>query len=172
LTSNLKPTRGGWVYAGRLSEEKGLLKLLENWPRGEILQIFGSGPLESVVLSKQSPNIVFRGFRPPEEILKALSVSEGLVFPSLMVENSPLSYIQALSVGTPVLALRENSVGDDVAEFGTGKIVPSWSELGESMREIRQDANIHDRCVRRFEENFSAEVWTERIEDLYSGLLA
>lgn len=165
-------TRNGWVYIGRLSNEKGLGQLLEHWPSGEVLRIFGDGPLRPYVESMENSNIVFEGFRPPEAIRGVLAESEGLIFPSLAVENSPLSYIQALSVGTPTLAFRENSVGDDIVQFGTGKILSSWGTIADSLRDLREDEGLFARCGKRFEENYSERVWVERLNQLYANVVA
>lgn len=164
--------RNGWVYLGRLSNEKGLGQLLEHWPSGEVLRIFGDGPLRPYVESMENSNIVFEGFRPPEAIRGVLAESEGLIFPSLAVENSPLSYIQALSVGTPTLAFRENSVGDDIVQFGTGKILSSWVTIADSLRDLREDEGLIARCAKRFEENYSERVWVERLNQLYANAVA
>lgn len=45
------PPNGSWLFVGRLSEEKGILELLKEWPKGEPLTILGDGPLRDQVES-------------------------------------------------------------------------------------------------------------------------
>lgn len=100
--------RSGIVYAGRLSREKGIDKLLEavaSMPEKPRLSIYGDGPLAAELKERYAsrPNIRFMGHTDAGTIVNALATAEMAVCPSMWYENNPLSVIEALSAGTPVL---------------------------------------------------------------------
>lgn len=95
-----------YVYIGRLSEEKGvetLLKAAASLPYN--LKIAGDGPLADTLHKKYAchDNIEFLGHIGGKEVNELLSASRFAVVPSEWYENNPLSIIESLCAGTPVL---------------------------------------------------------------------
>lgn len=163
-----------WVFVGRLSGEKGVLSLLENWPQSETLVVLGDGPLRrrAEFLSK-GKNIIFKGNVNQALVRAYLSLAEGLVFPSVWLEVAPLVYVEALSAGTPVIALRGSSVADDVLAAGTGVVFDSFSGLERSMQEFRVLRQKLLRTVtRRFTQEFAQDVWVSRMEGAYERAIS
>jgi glycosyltransferase involved in cell wall biosynthesis len=98
-----------FLYAGRLTEEKGIRLLLRvfaanRWP----LRIAGSGPLEQEVMSysKNFSHIRFLGRLTEVEMAAELASANALIFPSLWYEGMPLALIESFACGTPVIASR------------------------------------------------------------------
>lgn len=94
-----------YVYLGRLSEEKGieeLLKVANQLPY--TLYIAGKGPLKEMLTQKYaSDKIRFVGHLSDIEIIKLFKRVKFSVIPSIWYENNPLSVIESLCCGTPVL---------------------------------------------------------------------
>ncbi|MEG0560500.1 MAG: glycosyltransferase [Muribaculaceae bacterium] len=95
-----------YVYVGRLSEEKGvrtLLKVATTLPY--TLKIAGGGPLLDELKAEYSKyaNIQFLGHLSAEDISLLMAKAKFLVVPSECYENNPLSVIESLYAGTPVL---------------------------------------------------------------------
>ena len=95
-----------YLYVGRLSEEKGIKILLEaasDLPY--ILKIAGTGPLFDALKKQYSDNkqIEFLGFQSKENVSLLISKSLFSVIPSQCYENNPLSGIESLCLGTPLL---------------------------------------------------------------------
>jgi len=95
-----------YCYIGRLSPEKGidtLLKAATSLPEYK-LKIIGTGPLESDLISKNKrAHIEFLGYKTGNELKNLLSGSRFMVIPSEVYENNPLTVIESLCAGTPVL---------------------------------------------------------------------
>ena len=92
-----------YCYIGRLSEEKGLntlIKAASALPYKLIIIV--TGPLEKT-LTHNNKNIEFVGFKNWEEIKTIVSQAKFSVLPSEWYENNPLSIIESLCMGTPVL---------------------------------------------------------------------
>jgi glycosyltransferase involved in cell wall biosynthesis len=95
------------VFIGRLSFEKGLLNLISMWRNFDYpLFIIGTGPLlnEAQKMASENSNIIFLGGMKNLEVKKFLAESAFMVFPSTLYEGMPLTILEAMSVGTPVLA--------------------------------------------------------------------
>lgn len=94
------------VYLGRLSKEKGVETLLQAMNKNPAckLKIIGDGPIRKELEEKYAAkHIDFLGFRKWEEIKSILGKARFLVIPSEWYENNPLTVIESLAVGTPVL---------------------------------------------------------------------
>jgi len=100
-----KTREQAYCYIGRLSEEKGINQLLSvarSLPYK--LYVAGKGPLKDSLEKKYScNNIIFLGELTTDEIYNLLSTVQYSVMPSVWYENNPLSVIESLCMGTPVL---------------------------------------------------------------------
>lgn len=95
------------VFIGRLSFEKGLMNLIEDWSAINYpLYIIGTGPLENKAkeISKSNKNITFLGNIENKKVKEFLAESSFLVFPSTLYEGMPITILEAMSVGVPVIA--------------------------------------------------------------------
>jgi len=96
-----------YLYVGRLSQEKGLLTILEAFKRnGKKLFIAGDGPLRESVLkiAKDYPNIILKGFMNQQDLSLLYQKSKAVLIASLIYESFGLTIIEAFSHGTPVIA--------------------------------------------------------------------
>lgn len=101
----LKEREDAYCYVGRLSNEKGvkpLLSIASALPHK--LYIAGTGPLENELYTKyNSPNIHFLGQLDYKGVISLLAKVRFSIMPSACYENNPLSVIESLCCGTPVL---------------------------------------------------------------------
>lgn len=96
------------IFAGRLSNEKGILDLLEmatNLPKDTHLLILGSGPEEEKVrkVVKLHPHVHFMGYVEKERTISLLRGSDVLVQPSL-AEGISSTILEAMACKTPIIA--------------------------------------------------------------------
>jgi glycosyltransferase involved in cell wall biosynthesis len=104
------------LYAGRLSEEKGLLELVEA-ARGVSLVVAGDGPLR-----KQVPGAL--GFVPHDELLRLYERAAVVACPSRR-EGFGVVCAEAMAHGRPVVATAVGGLRDLVVDGETGLLVPS-----------------------------------------------
>ncbi len=116
------------LYFGRYSKEKGietLLKVCKNLP--EIRFAFaGNGPLEEKV--NKITNIINRGFMTGGELAELVQNAEFSVFPSECNENCPLSVIESLAYGVPVIGAAIGGVTELIEDGSTGYLFESGNE--------------------------------------------
>jgi glycosyltransferase involved in cell wall biosynthesis len=97
------------VFAGIIARFKGVHILLDAWtrlaPADYQLALFGDGPdrieLERRYVSQR--NIIWCGTKSRDQVIEQMGGSRWVVLPSLVYENFPMTVLEALSVGTPVV---------------------------------------------------------------------
>lgn len=94
-------------YAGRLSEEKGIEKLLKLVKKLPDIQFTfaGGGPLTDKVkeLEKEVPNLKYVGFLSQEQLQSFMNQSSYLLIPSVWYENNPMIVLESMGRGLPVI---------------------------------------------------------------------
>jgi glycosyltransferase involved in cell wall biosynthesis len=111
-----------FVYVGRIARFKGAHLLLDAWARlsstGHQLLMVGDGP-DRAELEKRfarHENILWCGNQSREKVLDLIAASRWLVQPSLAYENFPMSVLEALSAGTPVIVPNHGAFSAIVSE--------------------------------------------------------
>lgn len=166
---------GSWIYTGRLSEEKGLRRLMEYWPLEAPLQIVGDGPMRREIewWSSSSEAVDYLGVRTHEEVLELLTSSRGVVVPSIWAEGAvPQVYLEAIAAGLPVLAQQGNAAADDIHASGTGATYTDAASLKMGLDYIHRNQLTLRRASRaRYAERYTPAKWLESISGLYTGVL-
>jgi glycosyltransferase involved in cell wall biosynthesis len=158
-----------WLYAGRISEDKGILDLARAWDNQDKLVVFGSGPMErDLEIICQNRNVEFRGLVSSEEVNAALAISKGLVLPSKLMEQCPTVFLEAISLGKPVIAFANNFAGMEIQEYGGGKSVSNISEMSkESELSGEEQIRFENEALFLYELKYSPEVWLRNINQIY-----
>lgn len=114
-----------YLYAGRLSHEKGIQLLCEAFRErpGLNLRIAGSGPLaEELRLGyADCANIKFLGKLDSEVLKHEMRNAKFSVVPSEWYENNPMSILESFGVGTPVLGASIGGIPELVLPGLTGQ---------------------------------------------------
>ena len=160
-----------WLYAGRLSADKGIAPLIEAWPADVNLNVYGDGPDRALLLEAGRDSVTLHGAVDREAVLSGIRNASGVVIPSLWAEGLPTIYLEALEAGVPVLAKSGNSAADDILSSNSGKVFDSWYDVPQMVNEIESDWTVFSTAAReRFEENFTEQMWVSRVEEIYSSL--
>lgn len=138
-----------WIYAGKLSAEKGVLLMLEAWRelKDIPLLIVGDGPLAAqcrqIVAQHRLP-VTFTGFLPRQEALTEVANSVGMVFPSQWYEGLPMILLESWALGTPVVAARLGAAANLIENEVTGMLHDpnSPSELARCVRLLHQQPSL------------------------------
>ncbi len=169
---------------GRLSPEKGhrfLLRALAQVLGDGLdvrLRMAGDGPsrgdlaelAESLGISGRVEFLGERGDIPA--VLKTFDI---FVLPSL-TEGLPLTVLEAMASGLPVIAARVGGVAELVQEGRTGLLVPPGrpEELARAVRTLRDDEALRRRvasCAEQVARDFDSSVMARSYAELYTRLL-
>lgn len=141
------PGQGGYaLFVGRLVLEKGLDTLFEAWKQlaGAVpLKIVGDGPLAPYVEqnASQAPAIEWLGPRPHTEVQQLLREAAFLILPSTWFEGFPKILVEALAVGTPLVASRLGAMAELIEDGCTGELFEPGSaeDLARKVRQLVDD---------------------------------
>ncbi|MDR0797079.1 MAG: glycosyltransferase [Tannerella sp.] len=126
-----------YCYVGRISGEKGIDTLLNAASQLPYpLKIIGDGPLLNTFRRVfNHENIDFMGYLPQDRVYEITKEARCVVMPSVWYENNPLSAIEALSIGTPVLGSRIGGIPELIDEGFNGFLCTpkNTSELQEKI---------------------------------------
>lgn len=127
---NIKPNfdnNGYFLYAGRLSKEKGvhyLLQVLKELPKEIVIHIVGKGPdeekLKQYVKENGLNNIKFLGFKNREEIKEEYQNCIATILPCNWFEIFGMTNIEAFINGKPVIASNIGAIPEVVEHNKTG----------------------------------------------------
>lgn len=141
------------AFAGRLTVQKSLHLTLEALARtrGVDLVVAGEGP-EREALERLSASlgiterVRFLGPQPRERVLELLGAADAAILSSAW-ENLPHMVVEALSVGTPVLAASTGGVAEVVRNARNGLLVEEGDAvaLGAAIRIFFADAPLRER---------------------------
>jgi glycosyltransferase involved in cell wall biosynthesis len=151
-----RPWDGGpirFLYLGQLTRHKGVQVLLDavSSLRGGsfILDIAGRGPLEDLVrdAARSDSRIRFHGFVLGGEKRSLLKACDILVFPSLWVENAPVTIVEAFSNGLAVVATDLGASPEFVRHDVNGLLFPreDVGALASSLQSLVESPDLVSR---------------------------
>lgn len=108
------------LYLGRLSAEKGLMTLgAAHNETGVRLVVAGTGPLEGVIKAR-FPQLELVGHQSGTALQKLTERAAAIILPSECYENCPMSVLEAMAYGKPVIASRIGGIPELVVDGETG----------------------------------------------------
>lgn len=169
-----------FLYVGRLTEEKGVLTLLEAFASsGAWLKIAGMGPLESVVegYAIDNKNIEHLGQQSRENIDQLLEKAEAVIFPSVWYETFGMIVIEAFAKGIPVITSDLGNMkilvtsGFNGLTFDPGNSTDLKTKVNEFMALTQvKKIQMHENARETYELNFSPEDNASRLQEIYFEL--
>lgn len=157
-----------WAFAGRLTQEKGILQLLEILPRTARIKVFGSGPLEGEIASAASSNVLLQGQLQHAELQRALRTCVGLIIPSLWYEMNPFVSAEAFSRAQPVVAFADNSVGMELDAIDPNLVYRQAADLDHSLAyTLRNFSDVQRNLEDHYNRHYSRGSWLRETLALY-----
>src|SRR2546425_1684890 len=108
--------------------------------KGKRLVIIGGGPLRGRLEKSAGPNVTFLGSVSREVVIDRLSRASSLILPG--VEDFGITPLEAMALGTPVVALRAGGVLDTVVVRQTG-ILFDDAMVGSLRRALEETESHH-----------------------------
>ena len=141
------------AFAGRLTAQKALGRALEavsGAPEVRLV-VAGEGP-DRVALEEQAralgmaDRVTFLGAQPRRRVLELFRAADATILSSSW-ENFPHTVVEALAVGTPVLAMEAGGVGEVVRDGINGLLVPAGDtpQLAAAVQQYFADEELRER---------------------------
>lgn len=168
--------RHGIFFAGRLTEEKGaedVIALARRLPEIPVT-VAGRGPLADSVRSAslELGNLTYAGFLTADGVSARLASARLAVVPSRWQEPAGLVALEAMAVGTPVVAYASGGLAEYVRDARAGRVVaPAVAELAAASRALHDDAQAWGELSangrRAAADSHPRERYVRRLVDLY-----
>jgi glycosyltransferase involved in cell wall biosynthesis len=168
------------LYAGMLERHKGVLELLRAFKElarqaNLKLVIAGDGSLReevrmAITQANLSDMVHLTGWLDHDRLYPLLRDSASLVVPSIAPENAPLVALEALSVGTPVVASNLGGLPEIVSHLDT-QLVFSWEHEGDFGRAISYCLSENSRLRHKSRQIYLEHFTTESYVTSYLALL-
>jgi glycosyltransferase involved in cell wall biosynthesis len=172
--------KGYVLYCGRLAAGKGAETLLQaheaagcRWP----VVIAGTGPLMDALKSQFTRNVRFAGQLSGETLSTTIAEASVVVVPSEWCENCPMSVLEAMAHGKPVVATRIGGIPELVDDRVTGLLFePGNTEelrmhleclMGDAQRRAKMGAAGRGRV----ETDFSLDKHNAELMAVYQSLV-
>lgn len=175
-----------FIFAGRLSPEKGILHIfdaLERMPNMPCrLIIAGDGPIRDEV-ARRSRNshplhkVEVKGFVSRIPLYELYRKSSILLFPSIGSEGCPLTGIEAMYFNTPAIGYDTGGVGEWLINGETGLLLPRGdiAGLARAMADLASDPQQTARLGRQARtfviQKFRKQTHVRQLVDIYEQTL-
>jgi len=150
------------LYFGRVSQDKNIEVLLKsffivhkNLPETKLL-IVGDGPQlnelkDFASKDPSSPNIVFTGAIPHEELIKSgIFAACELFVTASVTENQPITMLEVQANGIPCIGFNVRGIPDLVIDDVNGRVLPrdDYEEMAKAVIMILKDPELYHRYVK------------------------
>jgi glycosyltransferase involved in cell wall biosynthesis len=158
-------------YVSNISREKGTLDLIKavQGRRNVRLTIAGSflsDKEDFLELVDQSENISYVGFASEDMKREIFESSDVFCLPSKLEEGSPVSIIEAMSYGLPIIASNRGCIADMID--GLGYILPkdyNSSDIIDGIEFIKSKYDILSaNAMKKYQQNYSQEKFIRNLE--------
>jgi glycosyltransferase involved in cell wall biosynthesis len=171
IPPGITPSRGDYLaFFGRHEPSKGLATLLAAMENVSVpLRVFGEGPMTSWLTGETarrfgtSGRVDIAGHVPRRTLDEAIAGSRAVVFPSEWYESYPLSIVEAMAFGKPVIASNLGGAATIVEDGVNGLLFsPGDAEaLAGCVRRLWQDDRLQDRLEAGARETYYREMTPE-----------
>ena len=173
-----------FIYTGRLAAEKNLINLLQQFagvqaelPASHLL-IVGGGKLQAKLTNLANglgigENVTFVGEVLPARMPAFLALADIFVTASVS-EVHPVSLIEAMAVGLPIVGVNAPGIADLVTDGKNGVLAESPNQLSEKMVMLGKDegkCRQFSQHARHYSHQYSISNTVRQTIDLYEQLL-
>lgn len=166
------------LFAGRISEEKGIKTLLSAWRsvEGVALKILGDGPLRKELECQardEGMNVEFMGSVSKEEVLSAMQGALFALVPSECYEGFPMAVLEAYASATPVIASRIGSLAEIVLDgetgfhFEAGSVIDLLTKVNALLYNRNLALRMGQTASNIFKEKYTAETNFALLMEIY-----
>ena len=174
-----------YLYFGRLSYEKGIMTLIDYFAEHSDLKlkIAGTGPLmeeiDGRIEAQFLNNIEILGYKSGEELYRLIANAYFTIVPSEWYENNPLTIIESLALGTPIIG---NSIGGipEIITHGDTGYIYDYRHVGEFAQFIEaaealtrgEYHRMCSRCLNKAVDNFENKNYYDKLMAVYESVLS
>lgn len=161
------------LFAGRLSDEKGILELLANrrlfHSHGLRLVAAGDGPRRPEVETALGSG--YLGLKTSSEVTELMLNSRALVLPSVGYEGQPRAVLEAFAAGLPVVGSGHGAIGELLEAQGPGWTFSPSSTWDEAIGLVADDSFVENGSLASralFDQRFNSVAGVANLERAFA----
>ena len=163
-------------YISNISREKGVLDLIKSVQNRADLRLTIAGNFLSekedfLELVGQCKNVSYVGFADEDAKQEIFESSDIFCLPSKLEEGSPISIIEAMSYGLPIIASNKGCIVDMID--GLGYVLPkdySSNDIIDGIEFIKSKYDILSaNAIKKYQQNYSQEKFIQNLESILKG---
>ena len=163
-------------YISNISRQKGTLDLIKAVQNRKDIKLVIAGNFLSekedfFELLNQCENISYVGFVDEKIKQEIFESSDIFCLPSKLEEGSPISIIEAMSYGLPIIASNKGCIADMIN--GVGYLLPQnyiGNDITAGIEFIKTNYNtLSTSAIKKYKENYSQAKFIENLEHILKG---
>jgi glycosyltransferase involved in cell wall biosynthesis len=173
-----------FVYVGRLVPIKGLITLLQAMKKVKTsmrLLLLGDGPqrdiLEQVSEESGLHNVYFLGQLEFQELIRVVSLAKFNILPSEVYENCPMSVLESMAMGKPVIGSNIGGIPELISDgvdgllFETGNSDHLAEKINWMIDHPKSCSDMGITARRKIEQFYNPEIHYQAVAEQYSRIL-
>ena len=166
-----------FLFIGGLTEVKGIRTFCEAVTKTNVKAVVIGQGILGKELQEKYPNIEFVGWKNKAEMAEYLEKTRCLIFPSVWYEAAPLTPLEVMTCGVPVICCEDNAGSDYIQEGENGWLYQGndANALASVILEKSTSENIFKASKGAFEgfqeETFSKTAHVKRLMEIYNEVI-
>ena len=170
-----------YLYYGRLSEEKGIMTLLQAFNKANVekpLYIVGAGPQETelrdyIQHNMSGKTVKMLGYKTGDELKQIVSSAYCVILPSICCENAPYSIMESQAMGRPAIVSDNGGLPELVTEGVNGYIFhgSDANDLCSKLEKMEHSSFPGNEICQMAREKFSQEKYVLTLISEYKRLI-
>ncbi len=156
-----------FLVVSRLSPYKKVDLVVETFNKLELpLMVIGAGEQEKYLRKIAGKTVKILGWQPAEKVREYYQKARAFIFPAL--DDFGLTMIEAMSQGTPIIALKQGGALEIVKEGVTGEFFEAMTieVLADGVRRFLEKKEGYDaKLIQKQAHQFTKEKFQEKIKD-------
>lgn len=164
-----------FIFAGRLDKLKGIHLLLEAWMdiKDSDLIICGAGPekelCEEFIRDNGMSNVKMFGLVENNKLQKIIAESKALILPTQWYEGFPMTIVESLACGTPVIGSNIGNVSNLIKDGVSGRTFQYNSV--ESLRDaVKNITDMVESSTNQYKENYTSHRNYTLLNSIYHSI--
>ncbi len=165
----------GFLFIGRLTEEKGVSLLMSAWAQSRLgdtqrLVVAGDGPQRNLVTAPGAVNVRYEGLVDATRVHQLLDETAIVVIPSLCYEGFPRVVAEAFERGRPIAGAALGSLRDLITPDVGWTAAPNVESFATMLAKAASDPALTTKAAgarARFEAELTPEISLQRLLDVY-----
>ncbi|WP_162623296.1 glycosyltransferase family 4 protein [Confluentibacter sediminis] len=158
------------LYFGRVSKEKGLEKIVDLFDKMNYkLKVVGKGDM----VIKPSNNIEVLGPKYGSELIELVANAKFTIHPSIWYDNFPMSVLESLMLGTPVIASNHSGFQEMVDDLNGYLVDFKSDKIYEELKKIVLENKYLDnqQIAIEAEKQYNEDDHFAKISEIYKDLI-